>query len=158
MPTSTAPTETPALPPNRAEVTESALISDLATMSDRLALIRGLGVRVALDDFGTGYSSMSYLASLPVDSMKIDRSFLVGIEHDPRTRAIVASVIELAHATDLRVVCEGIETPDQDEIIKALGADMVQGFLYHRPDQKVDAVLEFILDRAKRSMTNLPAG
>ena len=140
------------------EVTESALISDLATMSDRLALIRGLGVRVALDDFGTGYSSMSYLAKLPVDSMKIDRSFLTGIEQDERARAIVASVIELAHATGLRVVCEGIETPNEDEIIKGLGADMVQGFLYHRPDQEVDAVLELILDRAEHSITNVAAG
>jgi EAL domain-containing protein (putative c-di-GMP-specific phosphodiesterase class I) len=86
-----------------------------------------------MDDFGTGYSSLALLADLPLDAVKIDRSFVIGMEDDRRSRAIVESVINMAHALDLRVVAEGVETNEALTLLTRLGCHEVQGYLISRP-------------------------
>jgi PAS domain S-box-containing protein/diguanylate cyclase (GGDEF)-like protein len=110
------------------EVTESMLMTDAAI--DKLKRLRQLGLDIAIDDFGTGYSSLAYLARLPVSSIKIDRSFIVGMSEDTDTSNIVAAIIALAHSINLRVVAEGVESPAQLKRLRLLGCDEVQGFLF----------------------------
>jgi diguanylate cyclase (GGDEF)-like protein len=111
----------------RLEVTESALSPDLHAAAEKLAEIKELGVRIALDDFGTGYSSLSLLHHLPVDALKIDRSFVSGLARRPQTaRAIVG----LARSLDLEIVAEGVETADQRCALAAMGCAYGQGFLF----------------------------
>jgi hypothetical protein len=95
--------------------------------------IEGLGIRVAIDDFGTGYSSLSYLKRLPVDTLKIDRSFVSGLGHDAQDTAIVDSIVALARTLHLSVTGEGVETEAQARHLKQLGCQRGQGFLYARP-------------------------
>jgi diguanylate cyclase (GGDEF)-like protein/PAS domain S-box-containing protein len=113
------------------EVTESALIDDSSALS-RLCELRALGFRLALDDFGTGYSSLTYLKLFPVDSLKIDRSFVAGLGRDADDDAIVASVVSLGRAVGKVVVAEGVETPAQLRALVALRVDAAQGFLWSR--------------------------
>ena len=111
------------------EVTESALMDD----PDAPALLRELadmGVRIALDDFGTGYSSLTYLRRFPVHAIKIDRSFVAGLERNSDDEAIVASVVSLARAVGKVVVAEGVETAQQHAALHALGVDQAQGFYW----------------------------
>jgi diguanylate cyclase (GGDEF)-like protein/PAS domain S-box-containing protein len=115
------------------EVTETAVMEDAEHAVGVLRGLKGLGVRVAVDDFGTGYSSLVYLKRLPVDELKIDRSFVDGLPDDPEDRAIVSSVIALARAVGLRVVAEGVETAQQRQALKDLGCDYGQGYLWGRP-------------------------
>jgi EAL domain-containing protein (putative c-di-GMP-specific phosphodiesterase class I) len=95
--------------------------------------ISDLGVLVAIDDFGTGYSSLRYLAKLPVDRLKIDRSFIASMVEDPDSMTIVSTVISLAHALNLHVVAEGVETAEQAKVLKLLRCDEMQGFLFSKP-------------------------
>lgn len=112
------------------EITESALITDFEAASGWLRAVREMGVTVALDDFGTGYSSLAYLRRLPLDAIKIDRTFVAGLEADGSNVAIVRAMVAMAKAMDLRVVAEGVETARQAEILTRLGCDALQGFLY----------------------------
>ena len=114
------------------EITESAMLD--ADASDLLMRrIHDLGVRLAVDDFGTGFSGLSYFQRFPLDTLKIDRSFVSGLGRDPRSDAIVHATIAFAKALGLTVTAEGIETEDQFERLHALGADLGQGFLFARP-------------------------
>jgi PAS domain S-box-containing protein len=115
------------------EVTETALMENAARALAHLRALKALGVRVAIDDFGTGYSSLQYLAQMPVDILKIDRSFVAGLGVNDRHTTIVTSVIALAHALGMCVVAEGVETDPQHRQLFALGADAAQGFLWSRP-------------------------
>ncbi len=123
------------------EVTESALICDLDRAAEAIAEIRALGVQISLDDFGTCYSSLSWLRQLPIDKVKIDRSFVAGIGSEPRDLAIVRSIVELAKAFNRDVVAEGVERVEQLRILRELGVDHAQGFLFARPQpmEKIDA-------------------
>ncbi|MBA2964983.1 MULTISPECIES: putative bifunctional diguanylate cyclase/phosphodiesterase [Ramlibacter] len=112
------------------EVTESVLIGDMEQAIDVLARIRALGIPVAIDDFGTGYSSLSYIVRLPVDEVKIDRSFVERLASDDAYRGIVATCVGLARNLGLKVVAEGIETPEQARQLQILQCDHGQGFLY----------------------------
>ena len=116
------------------EVTESALLDDGETTSDNITRLKAAGVRLALDDFGTGYSSLSHLRRYPIDQLKIDRSFVAGIDDDGHgERALVRSIIRLAGALDLETVAEGIEKPEQVARLRALGASFGQGYHFARP-------------------------
>ncbi len=115
------------------EVTEATLISDLGETSTVLKQIRGLGVRVAVDDFGTGFSSLAYLHRLPVDTLKIDQSFVKNMTTTPADEVIVAHVISLAHGLGLSVTAEGVETAEQQQQLQGMGCDHGQGYALGRP-------------------------
>jgi diguanylate cyclase (GGDEF)-like protein len=115
------------------ELTESAIIDSGPLVTGTLESIKRLGVRLALDDFGTGYSSLTYLRRFPLDELKIDRSFVNDCDSEGNNSAITAAIIAMAHRLGLRVVAEGVETPQQLEFIRANGADAFQGYLFARP-------------------------
>jgi diguanylate cyclase (GGDEF)-like protein/PAS domain S-box-containing protein len=127
------------------EITETLLLEDPLLTASLLTELRGLGVRLSIDDFGTGYSSLAYLRRFPVDCLKIDRSFVCGLDADRDSRPIAAAIVEMAHALGLRVVAEGVETPGQLEALIDLGCDAAQGFLF-APALPVPQ-LEGLLDR-----------
>jgi EAL domain-containing protein (putative c-di-GMP-specific phosphodiesterase class I) len=123
------------------EITEHALVQASDSVMASLRDLRDAGVQVGLDDFGTGYSSLSYLRSLPVDFVKIDRSFLADL--DSERSAIVSAIVELSHVLGLKVIAEGVETTDQLRLLEMLGCDRAQGYLFARsgPPQMVDALV-----------------
>lgn len=115
------------------EITESVFMEDLDKNIEKLGMLRKAGITVAIDDFGTGYSSLSYIARLPIDTLKIDRSFIVDMGTSAGHMAIVSTIISLAHALNLKVVAEGVETAEQSRLLKLLHCDQIQGFVYGRP-------------------------
>jgi len=115
------------------EVTESVLIGNMEQAIDVLTQVRALGVPVAIDDFGTGYSSLAYIVTLPIDEVKIDRSFIRKIAVDPAYRGLVGTCVNLARNLGLKVVAEGVETREQAHELLALQCDQAQGFLYSEP-------------------------
>ena len=115
------------------EITESALLDDIDTAFVVLHRLRAIGIRLALDDFGTGFSSLSYLHQLPVNVVKVDRSFVSRLGVDERDRAVLAGMVDLAQALDLMVVAEGVETPGQVAELQLLGCDVAQGYYFARP-------------------------
>jgi diguanylate cyclase (GGDEF)-like protein len=117
----------------RLEIIESALVSDVEVAARVAAELRELGVRICLDDFGTGYSSLSYLRTLPIDSIKVDRSFVERMVTNSKDFGVVKAIIDLAHYLELSCVVEGVETAEQRELLEVLGAEMYQGHLYSPP-------------------------
>lgn len=115
------------------ELTESAVMANPELAAEAMRRLRALGVRLSLDDFGTGYSSLAYLKGLPLDSLKIDRSFISDLGRDPDDEAICASIIALAQALSLKVIAEGVETEAQQDWLRDRGCDQVQGYLHARP-------------------------
>lgn len=115
------------------EITEGALVDDSPRLGHALAALRALGVTLSIDDFGTGFSSMSYLKRLPVQALKVDRSFVRDIETDPRDHAIVATLVRLAHGLGLSVVAEGVETEGALRLLATMGCDLAQGYAMSRP-------------------------
>jgi EAL domain-containing protein (putative c-di-GMP-specific phosphodiesterase class I) len=99
---------------------------------EALHSLKRLGVRLVLDDFGTGYSSLSYLERFPIDALKIDRSFVAGLDSGG-SAAIVTAIVSMAHSLDLRVTAEGVETEEQLEQLRRLGCEYAQGFFFGRP-------------------------
>ena len=135
------------------EITESVLITDAGRARQVLEQLRRLGVRIAVDDYGTGYSALAYLRDLPIDELKIDRSFIAHIASDPRSAAIVHSTIDLAHALGLKVVAEGVEDQDANTALAAFGCDYAQGYHFSRPltaDVFADWVQDSPLESAPR--------
>jgi diguanylate cyclase (GGDEF)-like protein len=125
------------------EITETVVMSELTVIDDVLSKLRGIGVQLAVDDFGTGYSSLTFLTRVPVDEVKIDRSFVQKMVQSTEVAAIVRTTIDLAHRLDLRVVAEGVETAEQRAALADLGCTAAQGFLFHppMPPEKVVTVL-----------------
>ncbi len=115
------------------EITESLLMDDIQANIEKLQAVRGLGLELAIDDFGTGYSSLAYLAKLPVQTLKIDRSFIVAMHDDANAMTLVSTIISLAHSLRLRVVAEGVETEEQAKTLRLLRCDEMQGYLISRP-------------------------
>lgn len=115
------------------ELTESMALIDKEQAVAKMNEIKALGVKIAMDDFGTGYSSLSYLKELPIDVLKLDRSFIVEIENDKRSRAIISSMIKLARLLGIITVAEGVESPMQAELLTDMGCDMIQGYYYSKP-------------------------
>jgi len=115
------------------EVTEGSLIADSASTITSLTSFREMGIRVSLDDFGTGYSSLSYLRNLPIDTLKIDQSFVRSLTTDPSGAAITAAIIAMAHILGLKVIAEGVETELQLAFLKERHCDEFQGYLFGKP-------------------------
>jgi diguanylate cyclase len=114
------------------EITESVLMTEPQRARKVLMELRQLGLQIAVDDYGTGYAALAYLRDLPIDELKIDRSFVAHVTADPRSAAIVRSTIELAHALDLTVVAEGVEDQESLDAVKAFGCDFAQGYHFSR--------------------------
>jgi EAL domain-containing protein (putative c-di-GMP-specific phosphodiesterase class I) len=115
------------------EITEGVIMEDIGHSIASLRAIRSMGVSVAIDDFGTGFSSLSYLSKLPADTLKIDRSFVNDMTAGTAGRALVSTIIGLAHALELKVVAEGVETEEQANMLRLLNCDEMQGYLCSKP-------------------------
>lgn len=115
------------------ELTESSIMKDPEEAIEKLHELKLMGIRVAIDDFGTGYSSLNYLKRFPIDTLKIDKTFVADVCKDPHDTAIVRAIINLGHALDLTVIAEGVETKEQLQYLSALECDVVQGFLFSKP-------------------------
>jgi len=115
------------------EVTESVFISDSARAAVAHRALKEIGVMLALDDFGTGYSSLTHLLHYPVDTIKVDRSFVANLGRDRASKTIVGAVIDLGHGLGMNVVSEGVETVEQHSELTGLGCDSCQGFYFARP-------------------------
>ncbi len=127
------------------EITESILIEDFQSVMDRLCRLRDTGVRISLDDFGTGYSSLSYLKKLPIDTLKIDKSFIDTVLNDSSTRIITESIINMADALGMETIAEGVELEQQYRYLHSVGCDVIQGYLFGKPQSAED--FEKLLDR-----------
>lgn len=130
------------------EITESMLMQDQTNVTETLNQIKSLGMRLSIDDFGTGYSSLAYLRHMPVDELKIDRSFISDIANEYSDIKLIHSIIDLAHNLDLEVVAEGIETDFQQQMLSNLNCERLQGYLYSKPMPK-DKVVSWIKDNIK---------
>ena len=125
------------------EITETSIMNDIETIIPILNKIKELGIKISIDDFGTGYSSMAYLKKLPIDTLKIDREFVMNLEKDEEDLAIVEATIALSGAFKLKTIAEGVEIVEHKEILKKLGCDFFQGYYYSKP-LDLDALIEFI--------------
>ena len=134
------------LPPRllELEITESTAMQQTDVTLRTLKRLKSLGVSIAIDDFGTGYSSLSYLRRFPVDKVKIDRSFVAEVPADRDQGAIVSAIVALAHALQIRVVAEGVETEAQREFLKSCGCDFIQGYLVGRPAEAQTAADQYL--------------
>jgi EAL domain-containing protein (putative c-di-GMP-specific phosphodiesterase class I) len=112
------------------ELTESVIMRDVEESLRQMERLRALGVSISIDDFGTGYSSLSYLRRLPIDSVKIDQSFLAELEKDTSTLPLVRAIVSVAHSLGLTVVAEGVENESQLAALRAVGCDRMQGYLF----------------------------
>jgi EAL domain-containing protein (putative c-di-GMP-specific phosphodiesterase class I) len=137
-------------------------MKDPETAIEKLHELRRMGIKIAIDDFGTGYSSLSYLKRFPLDSLKIDKSFVTDLCTDPDDAAIVRAIITLGHALELTVIAEGVETQEQLEHLASLGCDVVQGFLFSK-SLSTEEFHELLKDQRRvtthgdRSTTRLPS-
>lgn len=126
------------------EMTESAAVENVQVVIQNLKDIASLGIKLAIDDFGTGYSSFAYLKNFPLHKLKIDKSFIFELLNDPKSRAIVATIISLGHNLGLKVIAEGVETKEQLETLKEMGCDEVQGYYYSQPVAAKDFQEKFL--------------
>ena len=131
------------------EITETNALTDPEGTRRVLRELRSAGISISLDDFGTGFASLDLLRSLPLDVVKIDRSFTRDIDSDPTQAAIATSVIELSHRLGLKVVAEGVETESQHRFLLAHGCDLIQGYWLARP-LSLSAGIEFLQSRERR--------
>jgi diguanylate cyclase len=115
------------------EITESVVMENVEATIEKLKRVRGLGIKMAIDDFGTGYSSLAYLAKLPVETLKIDRSFVITMLKDIDTATLVQTIITLAHSLRLTVVAEGVDAEEQAQVLRLLRCDQMQGYLFSKP-------------------------
>jgi EAL domain-containing protein (putative c-di-GMP-specific phosphodiesterase class I) len=115
------------------ELTEGVIMENIECNIEKLHAVRSLGISIAIDDFGTGYSSLGYLAKLPVETLKIDRSFITGMTTDPNSMTLVSTIISLAHSLRLKVVAEGVELEEQAKFLRLLRCDQMQGYLFSKP-------------------------
>ena len=115
------------------EITESLIMEDIEGNIKKLRMLKDMGINIAIDDFGTGYSSLGYLAKLPADALKIDRSFIITMTNNPDSMTIVSTIISLAHALNLKVIAEGVDSEEQSKFLKLLRCDEIQGYIFSKP-------------------------
>ncbi|HEY6897073.1 MAG TPA: EAL domain-containing protein, partial [Rhodocyclaceae bacterium] len=115
------------------ELTESLLLSDVDNVLATVQRLKAIGVKLSIDDFGTGYSSLSYLKRFPIETLKIDRSFIAGTPADTSDCAIAGAIISMAKQLNHRTIAEGVETAEQVEFLRGLGCDEIQGYYYSPP-------------------------
>jgi|SRR5690606_28975574 len=141
------------------EITEGTMLADQTATIARLKALYALGIRTSIDDFGTGYSSLNYLKKLPIDKIKIDKSFVNEVITDSDDAAIVRAIIGLAHHLNLKVVAEGVETEAQYRFLNDNACDQFQGYLFARP-LSFAALAEWLRKEAKQETLhpNRPAG
>lgn len=137
------------------EITESVLMADTGFALERLHQLRDMGLRISLDDFGTGYSSLSYLRMFPFHKIKIDQSFVRGIETDAESRAITQATLALAKLLGLRCTAEGVETLYQADFLSGHGCDELQGYLVGRPEPM--EAMQHLIEAAAESVGSLPS-
>lgn len=130
------------------EITESLLIQSMEDATDKLRELKKFGVQLSLDDFGTGFSSLTYLRRLPVETLKIDKSFIDMITTDAQGAKIIGAIISMAHTINMKVVAEGVETQEQLNYLTDNACDLIQGYLFSRPVAEVEAI-KLLLDKAK---------
>ena len=138
------------------ELTESSIMKDPDEAIEKLHELKLMGINVAIDDFGTGYSSLNYLKRFPIDTLKIDKTFVSDVCKDPHDTAIVRAIINLGHALDLTVVAEGVETKEQLQYLSALECDVVQGFLFSKA-LSANAFEELLVEQRRVSDSSLVA-
>jgi EAL domain-containing protein (putative c-di-GMP-specific phosphodiesterase class I) len=139
------------------EITETGVVEDTGQRAECLRQLRELGIRFAVDDFGTGYASLRQLTNKPIDQLKIDRSFVAGMTHDRRDKAVTVASTQLGQSLGLETLAEGIETEDQLRQLQALGCDLGQGYFFSRP-LPADGVTAWWEQRLLRSAEQTPAG
>src|SRR5690606_19071382 len=132
------------------EITETAIMRDLVQANDGLVALLALGSRIALDDFGTGHSSLTHVQKLPLDRIKVDRSFVSDAPHDPTSRAIVKTMLDLCRHLGIGCVFEGIETEQQLDTLLGLGGSVMQGYVFGRPMPPDAAVRALQAEQARR--------
>jgi EAL domain-containing protein (putative c-di-GMP-specific phosphodiesterase class I) len=115
------------------EITESLLMQDIDGNIGKLRAMQGMGIDIAIDDFGTGYCSLAYLARLPINALKIDRSFVTAMADQADGMSIASTIISLGHSLGLKIIAEGVETEEQYQILRLLKCEEAQGYLFHRP-------------------------
>jgi EAL domain-containing protein (putative c-di-GMP-specific phosphodiesterase class I) len=140
------------------EVTEGALAGDSSSCVHSLRLLRAAGIRIAIDDFGTGFSSLGRLSELPIDTLKIDRSFTMRLPADRKGCTLVSTIIGLAHAFDLTTVAEGVETQAQLDYLIREGCDESQGYLHSRPVPKAEFERLLAASRARTAASAATRG
>jgi EAL domain-containing protein (putative c-di-GMP-specific phosphodiesterase class I) len=133
------------------EITESVAMEDTRATQATFLALGSLGVHMAIDDFGTGYSSLAYLRKLPAEELKIDRAFVMDVETSADARAVVNAVVKLAQALGLKVVAEGVENERQRDILREIGCDELQGFLFARPMRARSLLIWAMDDRQTES-------
>ncbi len=138
------------------EITESVVMENIETATGMLEQLRALGVQLSIDDFGTGYSSLSYLHRLPIDTLKIDRSFVIRMVESNENAEIVRTIVTLAKTLKMSVVAEGVETTEQMERLRRLDCEMGQGYLFARP-MEAEAATQLVKQRNEWQAFNLPA-
>jgi EAL domain-containing protein (putative c-di-GMP-specific phosphodiesterase class I) len=131
-------------------LTESTLLEVGLETKTTIESLRETGIRLVIDDFGTGYSNLAYLKNLPISALKIDRSLIRDLEHDPNDRAIAAAVVALSHVMGLTVVAEGVETGRQRQILLEQGCEFIQGNLLS-PPLPAEAFAEWVIGQRRKS-------
>ena len=115
------------------EITESVLIEDFDAVYEKIKILKDCGIRISLDDFGTGFSSLAYLTRLPIDTLKIDKTFIDTVLTDSSTRVITESIVNMVKALKFESIAEGVEKEEQYQYLKEIGCDIIQGYLFSKP-------------------------
>jgi diguanylate cyclase (GGDEF)-like protein len=131
------------------EITENVVITEMATAMNTIVILQNMGIKVSIDDFGTGYSSLAYLRRLPIDKIKIDKSFIEEVASNDSDFTIVKSMVELSHGLGKRVLAEGVETEEQLRLLRNIGCDAVQGYYISKPIPEIELKKYFIRSESK---------
>jgi len=139
------------------ELTEGSIMKEPEKAIEKLNELRDLGIKIAIDDFGTGYSSLSYLKRFPIDTLKIDKTFVDDVTTNEDDAAIAKAIVMMGHALDITVIAEGVETPQQLEYLTSLGCDVIQGYLFSPPLSK-DSFTELLMEQLRVTTPTVERG